>query len=588
MDRPLFPGSNIPPKTSMTMETGENRSFDWCWLLFWGIVSSIWCAGAARELGPTFDEPFYMQAGMERWRTGSYHGLLRAGTMPLPIDVETLPVYLYERWMGVEFDTNADLHVFLPYARLGMLAFWWLLLIYARLIARSLAGPWAGRLAVALIAVEPSFLGNACLATTDMAITACMLPAAYHFARNRTESWGWRIGLPALWFGIALAAKASALVFVPVCWLVIECRRLQERGELFGAVTGGWARLRHAWTALRPFRRDAWRTGWLALAVVFVYCGCDWRSEPSFVRWAEGLEDGVFKSMMVWMAENLRLFPNAGSALVRQIRHNVQGHTVYLVGLDHHRWLWFYFPLLVLIKLSLPLLGLTFGLAATRPRLLANWAFLCFLTLMILSLGFRVQIGIRMILPCIALGICGLSAALVQVCRDPGIAWGRPVFGMGVLAGLLWTATGSVLVWPHGLCYANPLWGGPRDAYVHVSDANFDWGQGLPDLVRWQQRHQAQPLAVWYFGTDPQLEKVPMRRLMLHLEKMNGPDDFRRLVRGSYVAVATTNLYGGYSPYADIPLQVLRPMRPVARTQTFLIYDFTSPEDSLAGVDAAR
>src|SRR5262245_44970927 len=110
--------------------SARERLFDGLWLLAWGIASSVWCITAARAIGPTFDEPLYVTRGLEGWRNGSHGGLLRVGTMPLPVDVETLPLYLWERWHGTTLDPVHDLDRLLPWARAGMLGFWWLLLLY--------------------------------------------------------------------------------------------------------------------------------------------------------------------------------------------------------------------------------------------------------------------------------------------------------------------------------------------------------------------------------------------------------------------------------------------------------------------------
>ena len=70
---------------------------DRCWLVFCMAASSLWCVTAAPHLGPTYDEPNYVVNGLERWRTGSYGPLLHQGTMPLPIDVITWPLYMWEK-----------------------------------------------------------------------------------------------------------------------------------------------------------------------------------------------------------------------------------------------------------------------------------------------------------------------------------------------------------------------------------------------------------------------------------------------------------------------------------------------------------
>ena len=49
----------------------------------------------------------------------------------------------------------------------------------------------ASLVAVAFVACEPSLLANAGLATTDIAVTACLVALVYHFQVNRERGW-WR------------------------------------------------------------------------------------------------------------------------------------------------------------------------------------------------------------------------------------------------------------------------------------------------------------------------------------------------------------------------------------------------------------
>src|ERR1700756_2123398 len=188
------------------------RLMDWLWLLAWGIAPPVWCCTTARQLGASFNEPVYVNRGLDVWRSGSHAGLMQLGTMPLPVDVQTLPLYLWERWQGTQFDAAADLDRLLPWSRAATLLFWWLLLLHAWLAGRSLAGPWGGRLAVALLACEPSLLGHAALAPTDIALTACVLALVYHFRVNREGGWWRRVAWPACWFAAAVLAKASGVV----------------------------------------------------------------------------------------------------------------------------------------------------------------------------------------------------------------------------------------------------------------------------------------------------------------------------------------------------------------------------------------
>ena len=571
------------------------RVLDWCWFLAWGVASSAWCLTAAGQLGATFDEPIYLQRGLEFWHTGSHHGLLKLGTMPLAPDLQTLPLYLWERWHGTSFDLATDADRMLPWARATTLVFWWLLLCYGRLAGRLLGGGWGGRLAVALLACEPSLLAHAGLATTDIAVTACVLALVYHYRMGRGAGWFRRIGLPAFWYGAAILAKASGLVFGPICLLVVELCLITH---------SPWDALRHPWKVLgalwegtpngpgeKPlhFRRDFLHILAGAMVLVFVYCGCDWRPEPTFVAWAQSLPDGWLGRSMVWASEHLCIFSNAGEGIIRQVKHNRHGHGVYLLGMSDPRSFWYYFPVALTIKLSLPLLVLPVVLLALRPRALANWACLAAAALVLFSLNCHVQIGIRLILPLVALLIVGLAAAVAQVCaREPsaeesvrsgpfqgGVLTSR-LLAAGVGVCLLWTATSAVAVWPHGLCYVNELWGGSEKGYLCLSDSNYDWGQGLKELVRWEEQHGVAEMDVWYFGTDTTLPTLPLREVPFHLEPTAGPEVVRNKVRGRYLAVSTTLLYGmaGDTPGHVEAAAFLHTLKPVARTTTYLIYDF--------------
>jgi hypothetical protein len=565
----------------MEPPTRGARVFDLLWLLLWGVASSAWCVTAAGQLSATYDEPLYVRLGLEGWHSGSHGQLLRLGTMPLPVDVQTLPLYLWERWHGTLLDPVGDLDGLLPWARAANLVFWWLLLIYGRLAGRQLAGPWGGRLAVALLACEPNLLAHASLATTDIAVSACLLALLYHFRMGRGAGWVRRVAVPMVWYAAAVSAKASALVFAPLCMLVVELCATEDAW----AVLSGLRRLpfRKRSTiepATRPassYRPDVMWIVSGGLALVFVYCGSDWKPEASFVKWARQLPEGVYGQALVWTAEHLRIFSNAGHALVRQITHNVRGHGVYVLGRTDPRALWYYFPVVLSIKLSLALLLGPLILAAVRPRALLNWACVAAAVLAAFSLSCRVQLGVRLMLPLVVLLIIGLAAAVVQATQATRAIWAKGLLVAWAAAAVLWTAGTAVAIWPHGLSYINELWGGPERGYLLVSEANYDWGQGLKELCQWQQRQGLTGMDVWYYGSDPTVDKLPLHNLRLLELPLERPEDLEAMLRGHRVAVGTTLLYGGCpvnQAHVCARAFFLR-QRPAARTTTFLIYDFT-------------
>jgi hypothetical protein len=137
-------------------------------------------------------------------------------------------------------------------------------------------------------------------------------------------------------------------------------------------------------------------------------------------------------------------------------------------------------------------------------------------------------------------------------------------------------------VWPNGLAYVNEFWGGTSRGYLRVSDSNYDWGQGLKQLAPWQQDQGLSSLQLWYFGTDPAVNRLPLRVVRLHELPLRGPEDVAAVVDGQYLAVSAMLLYGSYARTEAHRQAVafLRSQRPIARTTTFFIYDFTPPRRS--------
>jgi len=534
--------------------------FDRGWLIFWGVVSSIWCLTAAAQLTATFDEPYYLKCGLHAWRTGSYHPLLRAGTMPLPADVQLLPAWIIEQFRERPFNLDTDFGTVLTIARAGNLVFWWLLLYFVWRLAYRIGGVWSARLAVPFVACDPNFLAHAALATTDIAVSACLVMLAELYLAGRDQDWRRRVGIPAVCFALALLAKASALAFGFIILGVVECHRLWQ--------TGTW---RQPWSATRSFRREFVQIVGLGMLAVFLYCGCDWRIDRGLLGSAQKLTPGPFRDAAVWVVAHLPIFPNAAQGIVYQIQHNFRGHGAYVVGEWHHRAVWYYFPLVLSMKLTLPVLLLAAGTLLIRPRGYAHVLGLLVACLLLFTLNCRVQIGIRLILPVLSLALVCLAVAVMR-----SLPPARRTLALGGISAVLLVPMLSI--WPHGLCYFNPLWGGPEDGYRHLSDSNYDWGQGVADLTEWHEQRPGTPLKIWYYGADPRVGARP-GNMPLHNLDLADEHDLRQKVGPCYLAVGTTILHSNPAPTPSgrRMIELLKSKKPIDRTMTYFIYDFTEP-----------
>ena len=577
----------------MKLTPGNGRLADALWFLAWAVASSAACLSTAWHTGATFDEPLHIARGLEGWRTGSHAGLVHLGAMPLPLDLYTLPLYVWERAHGVPFDLSHDVETLVPWFRVGPLVFWWLLLFYGRLIGRQLAGPWGGRLAVAFLACEPLLLAHASLGGTDIAITACLTALVYHFRVGREASWRRRLAWPVFWYGAAVLAKASGLVFGPLCLVVIELERLARQGALRRPEQGGFrAWCRHIWTQLRPAPRPRHHS--------------DRRAGARFSLLRLRLANGAVLHRLGAFAAARTGGRDDGLALRAPVHFQQRRRGAGPPDRAQHARAWCLpagpagTPLLLVLlprgadhEASLPLLLGPLLLAGVRWRSLSNWATVTAAALLLFSLNCHVQIGVRLVMPLVVMLAIGLAAGMVRAACG-GRPWlaappadrdrtrQPPLDRPGGCRGLAELA----------LLHQPPL-GGTNTGYLLLSDSNYDWGQGVPELARWQRAHPNLTLDVWYFGTDPLLEQLPVRDLPLHTFPIKGPDDVLAQVHGHYLAAGTTLVYGSYArgPTEQTQRRVadfLRGCTPVARTTTFLIYDFTQPEQAALVSPPAR
>jgi hypothetical protein len=546
------------------------RRFDVAWLLLWGAISSAWCLSAAPRLSATFDEPYYVQFGIESWRSGSNREMMKKGCAPLPIDIEYLPIYIWEQFRDEPFDATRDVHAVLPYARAMNLVFWWMLLVYGSLVARHFGGPWASRFAVVLFATEPSFLAHTTLATTDIAVTAFVLAFAYHFERGRDKTWFRRWLIPGALYGLAMAAKVSALTFVPIVAFAFEFPHWVAIGAF--RPTPGVGRIRHFWRAIASRRRDYIKIIVCGFVVVFAYCGCDWTVHPKIVSAADKLPaDGRWTPMLQWLANHATIFPNAGEMFQHQIRHNLKGHGTYILGDYFPKAVWNYFPVALSIKLTLPVLALLAGLLIAKPRAICSKLGLLSGLLLLFSLNCHVQIGVRLLFPLVAFLLLTVAVGLV---RAFGETKEKRLWLVLTVLSIICTIPAAT-VWPDGLRYSNELWGGPNETYRHLSDSNADWGQGVKDLDAWTAKNDLPKATIWYYGFDPAIIGTE-RSLPVHQLSLQSPDDVLPHVRGKVVAVSTTLLYGNprITPAMPHGVEFFHKQKPIGRTRTFFVYDF--------------
>ena len=414
---------------------------------------------AAISLAPTNDEPSHFLRGFVLSTTGSLQfqtghaplshrvmGLLLKGDPSLP-EPEELPSWPDGERLQLAhelmWESGMDVDRVLFLARLPIL----LVGVLLGALIGSWALSWHGRgamvVALVLFAASPNLLASATLATTDFMTAFTYFGTIYTWWRYwRRPLWRWWL-LTAVFLGLALAAKLTAVLLLPVLFLLTFL--------FLGKDKAIW----------RPF---------LALALLL--------PAAALVSWlVYGLQVGGV-SGWPWPVPA----PAYIASWQNVLDHVERGHRAFFLGeLSGDGW-WSYFPLTFLIKtplVTLVLLMTGLLVVAIRRDL---WATAVFLILPIgalfaAAMTSRLNIGYRHILPVIPFVMVLASTAVLFLRR-----W--MITRILLLAALAWYVLAALRQQPHFLAYFNELVGGTAQGYRYLGDSNLDWGQDLKELAR--------------------------------------------------------------------------------------------------------
>jgi hypothetical protein len=573
-------------------------------LLHWGIaVSSV------RDKSTTFDEISHLTAGYSYWLTGDFrlhpeNGMFpqRWGALPLLLGSYQFPSLDQLAWwesdeyaVGYHFfyDEGNDLDAMLLSGRammallsvaLGSLVYGW---------SRQLFGPAGGISSLALYAFSPTMLAHGPLITSDLA-------AALFFTASVGALWMTlhRVSPATMLCGtLAMAglflSKMSAVLIVPMGLLLLAIR-LVSRAPLTVV-------LRHS-REIRSRRRQLVVfavTGLIQVVTVvtLLWASCSFRysafreAEPDRDRL--GWEDVTPIPSAVDFARDHHVLPEPYLYGFADVLHQAKTRRAFLNGQHSWRGWRSFFPYCLAVKTPLALFAILLaaaggavarwraarsgphdspraavgkGLYDTAPLwvlLAVYWAF---------AINSHLNIGHRHLLPTYpALFILAGGAAYWLTTRHRVVS----VLVLGAAAAFV---AESVIRWPHYLAYFNQLVGGPRHGYRHLVDSSLDWGQDLPGLKRWLDRHglngpDSTPVYLSYFGTGkPADYDIEATRLPGHFDHWRRRESYE--LTGGVYCISATMLQSVYSlvpgpwavPYERAYQNALSNLRTIAQT----------------------
>lgn len=470
-------------------------------ILFGAFVFQLWYF--AVRTSATVDEPAHILAGHRHWQCGDFginpeHPPMLKLLASVPLEFRALNDPPWKCGSRLTSKTDLFLHgtkfviqnnvdsVVIP-ARLASALFGIALAVLVFAAVYRMFGRWEALTALAILAFEPNLIANGALVTTDMPLTATAFAAVlavYAFCRKPNRR---RFLLAGSAIGLLLAAKHSAVIFVPVLFaLMIVDALVYRRDEV------PLARL--------LLRQTAAFAGMflIGLFILWAFYGFRYRAIPqtdaatiSVAEYiaANGRPEiaGSLSAKIVTGVSRARIFPESYMIGLADIVA-YGNRNMYLFDRAYPTGRWFYFPVSFLVKSSVALLlllplgiAVPFFNAEKRREMLFLLAPPVVFFAVALTSG--TNIGIRHILPVYPFFIATAAIGAVWLSRR------LPSFRYFVIAILLFHGVTTVFrVAPDYMPFANDFWGGPDETHKIYRDPNLDFGQNNKFVVEYLER----------------------------------------------------------------------------------------------------
>lgn len=444
---------------------------------------------STRQESQTWDEADHLYAGYEYWQQGDFGRnpehpplvKLVAASALLPLSL-TEPDDHYSSFKirdfynSSKFLYSADADQLLARGR-GMLLIFSLGLALAVFLAgREIFGPEAGLLAMALFCLEPVLLANGGLITTDTTLSCLLFASVYAFYRYMKRPATGRLLLCSIVVGLTLAAKHSGVFVFPILGVIALVDVLLERRQARGNRGGSAGR-----------RAVSIATAFAVLAIVsyamlWAFYGFRYAARPDGLTMAPTLKayysaiPNRLEAMAIGLCARYHLLPEAYLYGWSDILQIPDKRLSFVLGkLRNGSW-WFGFPVMVLMKTTVPLLVLVLlvpfaGVWRKRREFLYLAIPAAFYLLIAIVSGMSAEV--RYVLPIYPFCIVLAGAAGWEMARRSR-RW-----AIGLAALMTFAAASSLHAFPDYLAYANEAFGGPSQSYRLMSGTNGDGGQGL-------------------------------------------------------------------------------------------------------------
>lgn len=366
--------------------------------------------------------------------------------------------------------------------------------------AKEMFGTGPALFSLALLVFEPNMIAHGAYVTTDMGVACFMFATIYTLYRYvKAPSLG-RLAALGLAAGLALSAKHSAVVVLPMALILLFTEVMWPDAATTSSRKQIALRLTGAFVTASAF----------AIAVLWTFYGFRYAARPAglqlnppladYVQGLKGVEPSIFHALACW-----HIFPESyiyGMADVRMLSNSFPS---YIFGQVHAHGVWYYFPVAFIIKSTIAFMAFlllaasSIALGKFRPRREILFLVVPPAFYMLIATTSGINIGARHILPMyafLAVLIGGAVFALINSDR-------RWVYVAGLL--LLCHVISTTRSYPVYLAYSNEFWGGPSNTYKYLSDSNTDWAQQLKAVSKYLNNRGVKDCYFAYFA-EPVIE----------------------------------------------------------------------------------
>ena len=305
-----------------------------------------------------------MFAGYMMWHTGDFG--LNPEHPPLVKLLSTLPELGRDIWVtaskernfkgeaymgGREWvarnDGSSQRMVFEMRLAAGLLALGLSLTVF--FATREWFGTTAALVALVLVGFDPNILAHSALVTTDIGVSLFFLAAIFAFYRYVKQPGAARLVIAGVVAGLLLATKHSGVLLAPMLVLLIgwEIARAPHG-------TRGKTALRLAGLCVNCGDRCRGAVGLLRVPV----CGAARGPGNEHVVGEYVRPLSSFNASAVLAIAHLHLLPESYLIGLVDVKRMAQFYPTFVLGRQYAHAVWWYFPVVMLIKTTLGLLGL--------------------------------------------------------------------------------------------------------------------------------------------------------------------------------------------------------------------------------------